>query len=202
MRDGHIDIGHLVPLLLYFATFTILALLWLSYHRMMSGTYTPSGVDLIIPFAYLALVSLVPYALYQISHDTSSAANARSALLEYLLLYAATMALASVLALRNLRRGYFFLNDEERNLAWLLLLRQAVLCAMMTISLGIDLVAGALRAGTFLLFIYFALLVARKRFPTAPSPARLRISAPSRRDGGADSSRSSASEAETNPLLR
>src|ERR1700694_5925614 len=60
--------GHPIKYVLYFGTFTLLALLWLAFHRMLTGTYRPTRIDLIITFAFLAFVGLVPYAMYAKVH--------------------------------------------------------------------------------------------------------------------------------------
>ena len=175
VSNGHVAIANPITLLLYFGTFAVLVSLWLIYHRMMSGTYKPSGLDLLIPFAYLALVSLVPFAMYEIAHNNQSSASARSALLGYLTLYAAMTALSTVLSFRNLRRGYFFLGEEDRNHAWQIFLRQSVLCVTMTLALGVDALAGATRAGIFLCSLFVVIRLPRWLFPRAPSAARLRL---------------------------
>jgi uncharacterized membrane protein len=177
LRSGRVDLSRPLAVLLYFGTFAVLASLWLIYHRMMSGTYQPRGIDLIIPFAYLALVSLVPFALYGLSHN-ATLEGAQVALLDYLVLYSGMTALATILTFRNLRRGYFYLDAEGRDFAWLAFLRQAVLCGMMTTGLVINSVAGPSQAGIFLLLIVPAIRVARWRFPHAPSAGQLRLVTP------------------------
>jgi uncharacterized membrane protein len=177
LQQGRVDLSRPLALLLYFGTFAVLASLWLIYHRMMSGTYRPRGIDLFVPFAYLALVSLVPYALYGLSHN-ATLEGAQTALLDYLVLYSGMTALATILTFRNLRRGYIYLSAEDRDFAWLVFLRQAVLCGMMTTALVINKVAGPSQAGIFLLFIVPAIRIARLRFPHAPSAERLRLEKP------------------------
>ncbi len=59
-----------------------------------------------------------------------------------------------------------------------MLLRQLVLCGMMSIALVINAFFGPARAGLFLLLIMVALRVARMLFPQAPSAAHLRVRAP------------------------
>jgi uncharacterized membrane protein len=175
--SGHIDIGNPIALLLYFGTFAVIASLWLIYHRMLSGTFKPAGVDLALPFAYLALVSLIPYAMYEIAHN-SDTQSARTSLFYYLAIYATMTSLSAVLTFRNMRRGYFYLDAGERDHAWLALLRQLVLCGMMSAAIVINAFAGPARAGLFLFLIIVAVRVARMLFPRAPSAARLRIQAP------------------------
>ena len=175
---GHVDIAHPVALLLYFATFALIASLWLTYHRLLSGTFAPSGVDLFVAFAYLALVSLIPYAMYGITHDVQDAANARLAFSDYAALYTTMTALSVLLSLRNLRRGYFFLSDDDRRSVWFSFLRQSVLVVMMLAAFGLDLAYGAPVAGIFLFGISPAIAVAKALFSRVPSAARLRIVPP------------------------
>ncbi len=171
---GHVDLGHPAALIFYFLTFGLLASLWLIYHRMLSGAFKPTGIDLLLSFAYLALISLVPYAMYEITHN-NDATSGRSALSYYLALYAVMTVFATVLTLRNVRRGFFYMDAEERDYAWLTLLRQAVLCAMMSVALGVDLLTGPVAAGIFLCFIPIVVRLIRKSFPHSPSAARLRV---------------------------
>jgi uncharacterized membrane protein len=176
--NGHVDLEHPFALLAYFGTFAILASLWLIYHRMMSGTYRARGVDLFIAFAYLALVSLIPFGMYALTHTLSTLESARSALLSYLVIYATTTALAVVVFFRNLRRGYFFLSTEDRDHAWRSMLRSGVLCIMMSTAILLDLVVGPTSAGLFSILIVVAMRGALLRFPHAPSAARLRVIPP------------------------
>ncbi len=176
---GHADIGHPISLLLYFGTFAVIASLWLIYHRMLSGTYKPAGLDLALIFAYLALVSLIPCATYEIARNGNSE-TARTTPFSYFALYATMTALSPIATVRTIRRGYFYLQPDERDFTWLTLLRQIVLCAMMTAALGINAFAGPARAGLFLFLLLVAFRLARRLFPCAPSAERLRIRAPGR----------------------
>jgi uncharacterized membrane protein len=176
--NGHVDLQHPFALLAYFATFAILASLWLIYHRMMSGTYRPRGFDLFIPFAYLALVSLVPFGMYGLTHQHATISDARAALLSYLILYAVTTLLSSILLYRNLRRGYFFLSTEDRDHAWKTLMRSAVLCVMMAIAIVFDVTLGPSSAGLFTLLIVVAMRAVLVRYPHAPSATQLRVAPP------------------------
>jgi uncharacterized membrane protein len=178
--DGHVDLAHPLALLLYFATFALVASLWLIFHRLLSGAYVASGIDLLIAFAYLALVSLIPYAMYGIAHGTpapsapaETIARARSAVGAYTSLYALMTLLAAILSVRNLRRGYAYFDAEDRRLAWLTFLRQAILCAMMSGGLAIDRFFGPSWAGLELAFIGPAIALARL-VSRVPSSALLR----------------------------
>ena len=163
---GHVDLAH---------PFALIASLWLIYHRMLSGTYRPSGIDLIVAFSYLALVSLVPYAMYALSHETQNFVSARAAVAEYTALYGTMTVLSSVLTYRNLRRGYFYLDGDERTHAWGSLLRHIVLCVMMFGGCAVDVKYGPAIGGCFLFLIAPAIRLTRIAFGRLPSPARLGI---------------------------
>jgi len=174
--NGHVDLAQPFALLLYFATFALVASLWLIFHRLMSGTYVPVGVDLFLAFAYLALVSLIPYAMYAITHTTATTlAGARAAVAAYTAIYAAMTLIASILSMRNLRRGYFYVSADDRRLGWASFVRGTVLCVIMAGAFAIDRVFGPSWAGLELLFIVPAIRIARMFYPEAPSAEALRI---------------------------
>ncbi len=151
---GHVDIGRGISLLLTFGTFAVIASPWLIYDRRLSGTYEPAGLDLALIFAYLALVSLIP--TYEIARNGNSE-TARTTPFYHLAIYATMTALSTITTFRNIRRGYFYLQPDERDFTWLTLLRRKVPCAMTTAALN-----------------------TRRLFPRAPSAERLRIRAPGR----------------------
>ncbi|MBD5653989.1 MAG: hypothetical protein IAI50_02270 [Candidatus Eremiobacteraeota bacterium] len=178
MANGHVDLARVTGLLLYFATFALLASLWLTYHRLLAGPYKPTRIDLCIAFSYLALVSLMPYALYSVSHETESAAQARTAVAEYAILFAAMMGLAALLSLRNLRRGWWHIDEEDRDLLWLAVARRTMLCTLMLCAVPVDLMYGPAIGSIPFLFIFIGLRVVRMRFSHAPRPALLRLQSP------------------------
>ena len=173
--NGHVDLAQPLALAFYFATFALVATLWLIFHRLMSGTYVPSGIDLFIAFAYLALVSLIPYGMYSLTHGAPTLARARSAVGAYTAIYATMALLAAILSMRYIRRGYFYLGDDDRDHAWATFVRQAILFVLMAGGLCLDRFFGPAWAGLELLCIFPAIRVVRWRFPHSPSAEALRI---------------------------
>jgi uncharacterized membrane protein len=167
--------SHPLALLLYVATFALIALLWLVFHRLMSGAFVPTGVDLVLAFAYLALVSLFPFALYDVSHTTQTLALARSAVAQYTTLYATMSAIAATMSMRNLRRGYHLEADADRDRAWYGFIRNSALGVMMAIALGVDLTLGPTASIFVFPFITVAIVVLRRLYPHAPSAGVLRL---------------------------
>ena len=138
---GRVDLSHPLSLLIYFLTFAFIASLWITFHRMMSSTFRPAGVDLSAAFGYLASISLIPYAMYA-THIAATIDAARWALLDYMTVYAAASAVAAFITWRNLRRGWPFTDDVERDTVWLSLLRRCVVGSLMVVGIAIDAVFG------------------------------------------------------------
>jgi uncharacterized membrane protein len=175
--NGHVDLSHPFALLFYFATFALLASLWLTYHRLMSGTFRPARIDLLLAFAYLALVSLMPYALYSISHQQQTLEDARAAVAAYSALFAALMAIGGVIGFRNLRRGWWAMDTLERQKSWIAFLRRCTLTAIMSVGLIVDLAIGPAQASIPFFTIPFLLRLATW-LGKAPPPKLLRIESP------------------------
>jgi len=179
VTNGHVSVLQPLNLLFYFGTFALLASLWLIYHRLMSGAFQPSRIDLFLAFAYLALVSLMPYAMYSITHVQEGVADARvAAIAEYSSLYAGMMGLAVTIMLRNLRRGWWLADEHERDLTWRSFVRCCVVFVIMTSAFTIDLTTGSNVAALSFFAIFPMMLLARRYASKAPSAERLRIGAP------------------------
>jgi uncharacterized membrane protein len=143
---GRVDLSHPVALLFYFGTFALLASLWLTYHRLMSGPFRPTRIDLFLAFSYLALVSLMPYALYSISHQQQTLEDARAAVAAYSGLFAMLMVIAGIIGFRNLRRGWWSMDADERQKSWVAILRRCALASAMAVGLIVDLTVGPTQA--------------------------------------------------------
>lgn len=167
--NGHVTMLAPFSILLYFGTFSLVATLWLGFHRLMSGTFSPTGIDLFGAFAYLALVSLFPYAMYGITHTFANEAAARTALVQYAGLYAAIMAIAASLTLRSMRRGWYHTTPRDRDAVWTAFVRRVVLAIEMASALVLDVTFGPAIAGFFLFTIPVVVRVSRMRFAHAPS---------------------------------
>ena len=164
---GHVDLSRPLSLLVYFLTFALIASLWMTFHRMMSSTFRPAGIDLFAAFAYLALISLIPYAMYA-THVATSLNAARSALLEYMTVYAAASAIAAFITWRNLRRGWPYLDEAERDLIWLAFLHRLIVGVFMIVGIAVDYFFGPAPGGSVLLLIFVGIRIARTRLGHAP----------------------------------
>jgi len=169
-------VGNPIRYFLYFATFAALAGFWLRFHRILSGAFRPTPVDLVAVFFYLAFIGLVPYALYANSRFsmTGSAEGGRIGLAAYLLCIAMLSLSSSFVQLRNFRRGYYFFDAAERKKSWQTTVVSGVLTLACGFALTIDLTAGVVWGGLASILIGLSAAVAR-RAARVPSPARLRI---------------------------
>jgi uncharacterized membrane protein len=175
VKAGHVDILHPLGFLLYLGTFALIASLWMIYHRMMSGAYKPGRLDLLLAFAYLALVSLMPFAMYAISHASNSLSGARAALAQYTALYAGMTAIAALVSIRNLRRGYRIVDASDNDRTWQAALRMSAVCSMMLLGLAIDLMRGPAESVPVYPCIAIAIAALRRLTPHAPSERILRL---------------------------
>jgi uncharacterized membrane protein len=173
--SGRVDISRPISLAVYLGTFALIVSLWLIYHRMVSAGFRPAGLDLFLAFAFLALVSLMPYAMYAQIHATASLQAATAAVAEYSLLYSVLMAIGATVNVRNLRRAWYDMNEPDRNRTWLAVIRQCILAAVMAIGLVVDLTVGPTWSGYIYVTIVLFMRIARSRFGRAPSAAKLRI---------------------------
>ncbi len=186
VTNGHVSVLQPLNLVFYFGTFALLASLWLIYHRLLSGAFKPARIDLFLAFAYLAFVSLMPYAMYSITHVQTGVADARiAAIAEYSSLYAAMMGLAATIILRNLRRGWWTADEQERTLTWMSFVRCCVVFVVMTSAFTIDLTMGSNAASLSFFAIFPAMLLIRRYSSKAPPAERLRIVKPESAGGTA-----------------
>ncbi len=140
--------GHPIRYVLYFATFALLALLWLAYHRMLAGAYRPTRVDLTVTFIYLAFVGLIPYAMYANAHfATVSTEAARDGFATYLICAIGTSTAAAVVLYRNLLRGWEPATPQVRLRQWRGIVAFACVAAVMTLALIVDVTVGVIAGG-------------------------------------------------------
>jgi len=178
LLHGRIDLERSANLAEYFGTFAILVSLWLTFHRVMSESFRPTGVDLLLAFVYLAFVTLMPFAMYSLSHETASLSAARRAIAEYTTLFATLLIIGAILTLRNLRRGWYVISQEDRNFAWTALVRRSALALVLILVLTIDLLVGPTQSSLFFPLMAVVQWVVRARFKIAPPSTRLRIPIP------------------------
>ena len=159
--------AHPLRYVLYFGTFSLLALLWLAFHRMLAGAYRPTPVDLAVTFAYLAFVGLIPYAMYANAHfATISAHAAQYGFAAYMICAIGTATTAATIMYRNLRRGWNNSTPDARLRLWRTTTLLGGIAMVMMFALVADLTAGIVVGSAFTALAAFVpALVFRIRLP-------------------------------------
>lgn len=160
--------GHPIKYVLYFATFTLLALLWLAFHRVLTATYRPTRTDLALTFGYLAFVGLVPYAMYANVHFAGATDSAGIGLATYLTCAVGTAATLSVISFRNCVRARATADFDSLRRQWRGAVALGYVSAVMLVALAVDLTLGVTVAPIVTVLAAGARLAARR----IPPPAR------------------------------
>jgi hypothetical protein len=85
------------------------------------------------------------------------------------------MILGATLTVRNLRRGWYYLNAGERDFTWTGFVRRVAIAGVMALGCGIHLVLGPIQSSFVLIRIPIVLQLVRLIVRHAPSAARLHI---------------------------
>lgn len=133
------DLTHPARYVIYFGTFAALAALWFNYHRMMSGAFKPTRLDLALAFLYLACTTVVPLALYANVHFASSNHPewARTGIGVYVACFTGTSVPATIVAWRNFMRGYEHTDDAERRILWKRLVAITAVSGLLVVALAV-----------------------------------------------------------------
>lgn len=163
-------VGHPIKYVLYFGTFGLLAILWLAFHRMLTGAYRPGRLDLVITFAYLAFVGLVPFAMYANVHFAGTAATAVYGLATYQVCALGTAATCSAITFRNLVRGRASTDVADLRAAWRTGLATAWLSVVMLVALVANVAFGATVGGPLMVLLAGASIARRIELPKSWRP--------------------------------
>ena len=168
--------AHPIRFVVFFGTFAIVSVFWVTYHRIMATGFAPERIDMLFAFAYLAFVALIPYAMQVNTTLSHTEEGSYAGFGFYLIVFLGIMVSALVLNVRGLRRGWYYLDDRRRRLAW----RRFVTTAMMTVAvlgaLASLLAHQILTTSLFFFGTFAAIGVARRVFPE-PRPSWLGITA-------------------------
>lgn len=165
---------HPIKYVLYFATFALIALLWLAFHRMLTGTYRPTRTDLVVTFGYLAFVGLVPYAMYANVHFAGKLDGAGIGLATYLTCAVGTAATLSTISFRNAARAREAADVSTLLRQWRGAVATGYVGGVMLVALVVDLALGVTAAAVVTLLAAGTRLVVRRvPVPTTwlPAPA-------------------------------
>jgi uncharacterized membrane protein len=178
LLHGRLDFARTAYLAEYFGTFAILVSLWLTFHRVLSDGFRPKGIDLFLAFAYLALVTLMPFAMYSLSRETASIGAARAAIAEYTVLFATLLLIGAFVTIRNLRRAWYVMSIEDRTFAWLAVVRRSALASVLVLVLIIDVLVGPTQSSFVFPLMAVVQLIIRRVVRRPPPSTRLRIPLP------------------------
>jgi uncharacterized membrane protein len=132
------ELLHVFRFVVYFGTFAALVGLWLNFHRMMSGAFEPTRIDVFIAFAYLAFATTFPWAMNVLMHLSSHPEWVRAGFGVYLCSSVGTTLPAAIIAWRNYRRGSPYFDDVQRLRVWRRLITVTSVSVNLLIALGID----------------------------------------------------------------
>ncbi|HEX3466028.1 MAG TPA: TMEM175 family protein [Candidatus Elarobacter sp.] len=110
--------AHPLKYAVFFGAFAIVATFWLRFHRIMSTGFAPRRLDMLLLFAFLSFVALVPFSLITYTRLVGPGSLAREAMALYLGDFIGIAAFSWVLSIRGLRRAWSVLDDRERRDAW------------------------------------------------------------------------------------
>jgi uncharacterized membrane protein len=166
---------------LYGVTFGILVAYWLRFHRIVSIGYRPERPDLSLLFAFLASISLLPYAMISFARLQSGGdLDQRSGFALYAIIVLLISATGFALEWRGLRRAYAILDEARRTRIWRAIVRSGFSCVALAAGIAIDVTWGMWWA-----FTPFVLAPLNRLTPLArgPAPARLFDAGTSRPSG-------------------
>jgi uncharacterized membrane protein len=161
-------VAHGFNYVVYALTFAIIALLWLSYHRMLSIAYVPTTVDIALTFVFLAFTGLAPYAMYAYLHFIHSLDGARYGLAAYLICGIGTTATSTLVRARNYARGSGCFTPAERLQAYRRLLVTSVIVLVFAAILAIDIERGVNAAVGWFFVLPVATVAIRRLVRSAP----------------------------------
>jgi uncharacterized membrane protein len=153
----------------YTVTFTAIAILWLSYHRILSSTYVPTPIDLIFTFGFLAFTGLVPYAMFAYLHFNSSLEAARYGFGAYLICAIGVTLTGTVVRARSYRRGAAYLDDDERRVTFRRLVINALLLPVFGMVLAFDYFGDLQVAWSLFFIIPVVSVIARRSIRSGPT---------------------------------
>ena len=105
---------------------------------MLSGPFVPLRLDVVLVFVFLAFVTIVPYAMYTWAHLNSHVEWIRAGFGAYLVCSVGTTVPSSIVAWRNLRRGWYHVDEADRRKLWRRVVSVTTVAAMMLVALVVD----------------------------------------------------------------
>lgn len=158
--------AHSVRYIIFFLAFGIVSIFWFRLHRIMATGFAPRRLDVILLFAFLAFVALVPYALVTYTRLHSGDEFSSAVVTLYLGVFLGVIGFSWVLAVRGMRRAWGHLDEKERRETWRVVVAGAVAIPIFVAALAAVAVFGVSDGTEFLLL--FLLIPVAVRFARRP----------------------------------
>jgi len=151
-KTPHDVFAHPLNYFVFFAAFAMLSIFWLRFHRIMAIGFAPRPLDMVLLFAFLAFVALVPYALVTYTRLLGPAGSfSRESVSLYLGDFLGVATFSWILSIRGMRREWSVLDESERPGAWRPALAGFVIIPTFLVALVAVLRAGPLGFGLLIL---------------------------------------------------
>jgi uncharacterized membrane protein len=174
-KTPHDVFGHPLNYFVFFAVFGLLAIFWLRFHRIMAIGFAPRTADLVLLFAFLAFVALMPFTFvtYIKLLGAGGAIISRESVSLYLGDFLGVATLSWILSIRGLRRAWSVLDETERRAAWRPALAGFIIVPMFLAALVAVLAAGPIAFGVLVLIgplVRFAMNLVPRPWPFVLGP--------------------------------
>lgn len=136
--SGGIALAGTVDYAVFFGTFAVVALFWMRYHRVMSVGFVPRPVDLVLAFAFLAFVALVPYAVRVYIFTRNAHLAPSSTLALYVAVFAGLSLANLLLNVRGARNAWVFLDEPRRARLWRAIVAGGVVFTVLAVALVVN----------------------------------------------------------------
>ena len=153
--------GHASRYLVFFAAFGTVSLFWLRFHRLMSTGFVPHHQDIVLLFAFLAFVALMPYALLTYSRLQRSTLSSPEALMLYIGVFLGAIGFGWLLTLRGMRRAWTYLDAVERRQSWRAFVAGGTAIPVLAAALAVLATNGS-RGFSVVIVLVFAIPLARR----------------------------------------
>ncbi len=173
-KTPHDVFAHPLNYAIFFVAFGLLGVFWLRFHRIMAIGFAPRRADVVLLFAFLSFVALMPYALITYMRLLGPGGSfSRETVALYLCDFLGIAMFSWMLSIRGLRRAWSVIDEGDRTAAWRPALAGFVIVPTFLIALVVVLTAGPLGFGLLILIgplVRFALRLVPRPWPFLLGP--------------------------------
>ncbi len=117
-KTPHDVFAHPFGYFIFFIAFAVVSVFWFRFHRIMSTGFAPHRPDVVLLFAFLAFVALIPYALVTYMRLRGPDGYSPEGVMLYLSVFLGLVTFSWVLTLRGMRRAWGYLDGKQRRDTW------------------------------------------------------------------------------------